>query len=602
LLRRLPGERFWKNRVLRLLVPSILLFCLVPALAVAQSIEKDACPRPAVGSLVPEPTDLRSENGTLKVELTYTNFRDANGQMHYCYRDANGSPAPNLRVRPGDWLIVNLKNNLRTFADPGPDRGHDHGRDESAPIAGRCGRGMMDGLATNLHFHGLYVVPNCHQDDVLNTLISPSEPPFEYRVQIPLDQPPGVYWYHPHVHGFSNAQVQGGASGALIVEGIERANPLVANLPERVLVIRDQELLTPDAAPNATLVMPELPPLRDPDGDILNTGTGGGKPSRDLSVNFVVVPYPDYSPALIMMRPSERQLWRLLNASAITYLDLRILFNGVPQPMGEVSVDGVPNNYSDYNRGNNPNNSNKGAREGSDANRIIWKKHIDLPPGGRADFIFQGPPGGVYGNLITHDVDTGPAGENDPIRPLVNIIAKAEAPEPRSILPGSPSPLAAPASVWIGDVKPIRERKLYFSERPSDPNNPNSPTVFMLTVDGQHPAPYDPASTAPNLTVQLGDVEDWIIENRTRELHAFHIHQIHFLLEEASGVSVDEPFLRDVVNVPFWNGSSATFPSVKLRMDFRNPRIVGTFVYHCHLLEHEDGGMMGTILVKPSGK
>jgi FtsP/CotA-like multicopper oxidase with cupredoxin domain len=411
-----------------------------------------------------------------------------------------------------------------------------------------------------------------------------------------------VYWYHPHVHGFSNAQVQGGASGALIVEGIERANPLVANLPERVLVIRDQELLTPDAAPNATLVMPELPPLRDPDGDILNTGTGGGKPSRDLSVNFVVVPYPDYSPALIMMRPSERQLWRLLNASAITYLDLRILFNGVPQPMGEVSVDGVPNNYSDYNRGNNPNNSNKGAREGSDANRIIWKKHIDLPPGGRADFIFQGPPGGVYGNLITHDVDTGPAGENDPIRPLVNIIAKAEAPEPRSILPGSPSPLAAPASVWIGDVKPIRERKLYFSERPSDPNNPNSPTVFMLTVDGQHPAPYDPASTAPNLTVQLGDVEDWIIENRTRELHAFHIHQIHFLLEEASGVSVDEPFLRDVVNVPFWNGSSATFPSVKLRMDFRNPRIVGTFVYHCHLLEHEDGGMMGTILVKPSGK
>jgi FtsP/CotA-like multicopper oxidase with cupredoxin domain len=34
-------------------------------------------------------------------------------------------------------------------------------------------------------------------------------------------------------------------------------------------------------------------------------------------------------------------------------------------------------------------------------------------------------------------------------------------------------------------------------------------------------------------------------------------------------------------------------------MDFRNPNIVGTFVYHCHLLEHEDGGMMGTILVKP---
>ena len=583
---------------MRLLVPSLFAFCLVPPPATAQSIEKDVCPRPSVGSLVPEPVDLRSENGVLKVELTYTNFRDARGQVHYCYRDGNGSQAPNLRLHPGDWLVMSLKNDLHTALHSAYDHGRSQDKAVSAPIAGRCGQGMMDGLATNLHFHGLYVPPICHQDDVLNTLVSPSEPPFEYRLQIPPDQPPGVYWYHPHVHGFSNVQVQGGASGALIVEGIERANPLVAGLPERVLVIRDQELATPDAAPNATLVMPEMPPLRDPDGDILNTGTGGGKPSKDLSVNFVVVPYPDYSPALIMMRPSERQLWRVLNASAITYLDLRILFNGVSQPMGEVSLDGVPNNYSE----NNPSNDKKGADKGADKNRVVWEKHIDLPPGGRADFIFQGPPAGVYGNLITHDVDTGPAGENDPIRPLANIIAKAEALEPRSTLPVSCSRLAqklAPqSSVWIGDVKPIRERKLYFSERPSDPNNPNSPTVFMLTVDGQKPAPYDPESTAPNMTVQLGDIEDWIIENRTQELHAFHIHQIHFLLEEVNGVPMDEPFLRDVVNVPFWNGSSATFPSVKLRMDFRNPRIVGMFVYHCHLLEHEDGGMMGTILVK----
>jgi FtsP/CotA-like multicopper oxidase with cupredoxin domain len=564
----------------------------------AQSPKQDICPRPAIGSLVPEPTDLRSENGVLKVELTYTNSRDARGQMHYCYRAANGSQAPNLRVHPGDWLIVTLKNDLRSPSPSARDHNHDNNKykDAPAPTAGSCTRGPMDALATNLHFHGLYVPPLCHQDDVLNTRVSPNDPPFEYRLQIPPDQPPGVYWYHPHVHGFSNIQVQGGASGALIVEGIERANPSVAGLPERVLVIRDQELLTPDASPNATLVMPEMPPLRDPDGDILNTGTGAGKPSKDLSINFVAVPYPDYSPALIMMRPSERQLWRVLNASAITYLDLRILFNGVPQPLGEVSLDGVPNNYSQ----NNPANSNKGAKApAAGNNQIVWQKHLDLPPGARADFIFQGPPAGVYGNLITHDVDTGPAGENDPIRPLANIIAKAEAPEPRSILPASPAPLPAQSSAWIGNVKPIRERKLYFSERPSDPNNPNSPTVFMLTVDGEKPAPYDPASIAPNMTVQLGDVEDWIIENRTQELHAFHIHQIHFLLEELNGAPVDEPFLRDVVNVPFWNGSSSTFPSVKLRMDFRNPNIVGTFVYHCHLLEHEDGGMMGTILVKP---
>jgi FtsP/CotA-like multicopper oxidase with cupredoxin domain len=150
-------------------------------------------------------------------------------------------------------------------------------------------------------------------------------------------------------------------------------------------------------------------------------------------------------------------------------------------------------------------------------------------------------------------------------------------------------------------VAPARVRKLYFSERPQNPADPNSPTLFFITVDGQAPAAYDPASTAPNITVHQGDVEDWIIENRSRELHAFHIHQIHFMLLDWNGVPIHEPFLRDTVNVAYWDGNSPIYPSVKLRMDFRNPSIVGTFVYHCHLLEHEDGGMMGTIRVIPPG-
>jgi hypothetical protein len=51
--------------------------------------------------------------------------------------------------------------------------------------------------------------------------------------------------------------------------------------------------------------------------------------------------------------------------------------------------------------------------------------------------------------------------------------------------------------------------------------------------------------------------------------------------------------------VPYFNGRSLAYPSVQLRMDFRDPNIVGTFVYHCHLLEHEDKGMMGVIRVQP---
>ena len=140
----------------------------------------------------------------------------------------------------------------------------------------------------------------------------------------------------------------------------------------------------------------------------------------------------------------------------------------------------------------------------------------------------------------------------------------------------------------------MRERRLYFSEKLSNPADPNSATEFYITVEGDQPRPFDPNAGVPNITVHQGDVEDWIIENRSTELHAFHIHQIHFQLLEWAGVSVNEPFLRDTVNVPYYNGHTFTYPSVRLRMDFRDPDIVGTFSYHCHLLEHEDGGMMGT--------
>jgi len=84
--------------------------------------------------------------------------------------------------------------------------------------------------------------------------------------------------------------------------------------------------------------------LIDRDGDAANNGTGFGKPAKDLSINYVPVPYPDYPPAVIEMRPGELQLWRVLNASAITYLNLAVLFHRSPQSLGLVAMDGVPMN------------------------------------------------------------------------------------------------------------------------------------------------------------------------------------------------------------------------------------------------------------------
>jgi FtsP/CotA-like multicopper oxidase with cupredoxin domain len=440
----------------------------------------------------------------------------------------------------------------------------------------------MTAVSTNLHFHGMTMPPVCHQDDVLRTSIQPEDKPFEYRFMVPWNEPPGLNWYHPHIHGFSSKQVGGGASGALIVEGLERAIPEVAGLPERVLVIRDLNLMNPDAPPSsAEPVVPK--PMLDPDGDVANNNTGYGKPARDLSVNFVAAPYPDYTPAKITLKPKERQLWRVLNAAAITYVHLTLLYDKVPQNVGVVAIDGVPVNFGDPR-----------------APHVKTLDHIVIPPGSRSEFIVEGPPAGTQALLITRMIDTGQDGENDPNRTLASIEASADAPEPRSRMPLQGAPLPKAHLPWVGDVTPVRTRKLFFSERHSDPADSMSPTLFFLTLDGENPVVFDPSSAQPNIIVRQGDVEDWIIENRSLELHDFHIHQIHFQLRDWYGYEVNEPFLRDTVSVPSHDSHKAAFPSIRVRMDFRDPNSVGTFVYHCHLLEHEDGGMMGTIRVEPA--
>jgi FtsP/CotA-like multicopper oxidase with cupredoxin domain len=552
-----------------------------PSANTSKQNQNEICPRFPSGSALSAPLDLRSRKGVLKVELSMRSFLTADGEMRDCYLNADGSQAPTLRLHPGDLLILSLKNELT----PPPDSMHSHG-DGKSPCG--PGMGMMSAAATNLHFHGLYLPPLCHQDETLGTLIQPSSAAFEYRVRIPRDQPPGLYWYHPHAHGFSEAQVLGGASGALIVEGIERANPRVAGLPERLLVIRDQKM--PAAQTNLTAEESAYLPE---------------KPSKDLSVNFVPVPYPKYPPAVIAMKPSQQQLWRVLNASADTPLDLQLLFGRKAQNLGVVALDGVPVNYG----------------TGEVRDHIIWKSDIPLPAGGRAEFIVNGPPEGVQATLVTLGVETAPfvdeedllpasgpnanavpadEDDNTPPRPLVTIVASASVPEPISKLPLTTAPLASQDLPPLARVKPVRERKLYFSEKIMDPKHPSTSTVFYITEEGQTPAAYDPSSTAANITVHLGDVEDWTIENRSQELHTFHIHQSHFVVLEEDGVTVDQPNLRDTISVRFWDGASQPYPRVKLRMDFRNPDVVGKFPYHCHILQHEDGGMMGTIQVLPA--
>ena len=572
--------------------------CSSSALPVPQSVASEPCSAeyPAGASIV-SPKELVSRNGRLQVTLRLRNYLDSSKHTRYCYIDGNGDRSPTLRLRPGDLLILKLKNELQgDFKAELPLPSITEHRHKAVQADCKSAAMTMDG--TNLHFHGLGISPSCHSDDSLHVSVAPSQT-FEYRVRIPRNQPPGLYWYHPHPHGHSEEQVLGGASGALIVEGIAAANPLVAGLPERVLVIRDEKLRNQNPKSPATGAS-DIDPSR---------------PAKDLSINFVPVPYPEYPVATINTRPLTREFWRVLNASADTYVNLGVLLNGEWrgtglvtehgnwQPLSMIAVDGVPISEA--------NSSNSSERT------TLSKTDILIPPGGRAEFILQTPPLGVSAELITVGADTtSPADEdndalgapnpetipdsddNTPPRPLARIVSSHSAVEPPTLKIEAPIAGRRPNKT-LAALSPVRERKLYFSEKAMDPKHPETSTVFYLTEEGHTPKAFDPSVTAPDIVVHQGDVEDWTIENRSLESHVFHIHQIHFLLLDRDGDQPSEQYLLDTVDVPYWDGSSAEFPSVKLRMDFRDPNIVGTFPYHCHILQHVDGGMMGLIEVLP---
>jgi FtsP/CotA-like multicopper oxidase with cupredoxin domain len=515
-----------------------------------------SCPRPPAGSVATSPPDLWSQNGVLNVAFDYYTTVDDAGRTLFCFTTPDGLESPTLHVNPGDQLNVTVTNR-----NPPPPAGSP--TEVVSNSTDRCGDVTMTITSLNIHYHGTNTSPACHGDQVIHTIINSGET-FKYSLVFPTDEPPGLYWYHPHVHGIAEAAVQGGASGAIIVEGIENIQPAVAGLPERVLIIRD---MTRPSGPAPSV----NPPV----------------PSWDASLNYVPIAYqpnqvPNYTPAVIQMRTGVQEFWRVVNASADTIIDLQLQYDGKAQPLQVVGLDGVPTGSQD------------GTRKGT----LVTTNNILLAPAARAEFIVAGPrPSVRNANLVTLYVDTGPGGDSDPTRPLARIVTANEnntlSPIPEPSGPANPQRFEG-----LADAQPSATRTLYFSEVLSDPTNPNSPTNFFITVDGATPVLFDPNNPPAVVTTQ-GAVEDWIIQNRTAEHHEFHMHQIHFLLEEVNGVPVppEQQQFLDMIQVPYWPGSGP-YPSVKVRMDFRGPDI-GDFVYHCHILAHEDGGMMAIVRVLP---
>ena len=390
---------------------------------------------------------------------------------------------------------------------------------------------------TNLHFHGLTVSPNPPQDDVLGMLAMPGQV-LHYTVEIPRNHPPGLFWYHTHPHGESDRQVLDGMSGAIVVEGMERYAPQVGRLRERVMVVRGRDIEHDPKAAELRRV-----------AEIPSKGCGGEPEAAGeiFTVNGALRPR-------IEIAPGERQFWRIVNASPDRYLDLQL--DG--QTLEIVALDGMPLAYHEPKAPTRTTN------------------HLLLAPAGRLEAIVTGPPRGTHSALRTLCVDAGPDDDPHPEMILAELV--------------QPSSKAPPTQAHTIDHRPPRYKPIDVG--PLKKGAPNFIVTFTedkngFYINGRKFAP----DAAPMTSAPIGTYQHWRIVNQTAELHPFHIHQVHFLAYAENGVPLKHPEWLDTVNVPYRG-------SVDVILDFTDPVIKGMSVFHCHLLNHEDKGMMAKVLLK----
>ena len=486
--------------------------------------------------------EVDSVNGVANVTLQ-AKF-DAASRPAFYWNGVEG--APTIRVHPGDTIALTFQNNLPEY----------------------CDVGVVSNA--NLHFHGLSSSPNAPGDDSIDTNAAPGAA-VNYTVAINPDQPPGMYWYHPHAHGLASYEVGNGMAGAIIVEGIGNAVPQTAGLRERIIILGavpndnsfaagEDSILRRTSAGTVRRTPASRTAVQDDDE---NTG-GGNSCAADPDTTTMI---NGSTMAAIGIKPGETELIRVVNASGHRFFDLTV--DG--QQLQLVGQDGVPvNTYPG-------------------APTTILMNDILVPPAGRAEFLVKGS--ATPAAFTSKCVQTGPAGDPAPQAVLgvftddTNWTGVATATTQNVKRVAKLASLRASQYYHSALPGPAAAHTIHFGE---DANG------FYL--DGQQ---YDPTA-GPTITAHSGTTEEWTLENDTHELHAFHIHQVHFIVESVNGVAVANPHWTDTITLqPEGVGVAGQIaPSqTKVLIDFRDPTIKGTFLYHCHILDHEDGGMMAKIAV-----
>jgi FtsP/CotA-like multicopper oxidase with cupredoxin domain len=532
-------------------------------------------------------------------------------------------PGPTLRARVGDDVSIHLLNaiNPACFAPtPHNDNGCNvvnqlapgGGTQELYPRTDTAPSCFHGDNITNLHYHGTHVSPDGHADNVMIDVVPecqelPVKPPpgfyrgrFDnyFKITPPpapgqnadpskpfhMGQAPGTHWYHAHKHGSVALQLMNGMAGAFVIEG-EFDDQLEALIPglrrtEKVLVI--QQL---GSAPSIVFCPPAGP---------LDTGiTGNPIPL----VNGQVQPTID-------MQPGEIQRWRIVNgtmhqtayvkysflaadvyaglksqASPGRPISLNVSDVGYVPQIRQIAYDGVqlaPERYGDPAFGQS--------------------QQFSLAPANRVDILVQAPSTPGKAVLVFQANNTAPC----------NVTPPGSGPEPVLLhvnVAGQPKAMSFPA--------PDR-----FPEMPAwlqwDENDPRNAIYCQRTLKFDNDPTGRPAINGkaydgtPNIELLLNTAEEWTLENCwPSSVHPFHIHVNPFQVLEvydpnaATQTQLTAPFnWHDTIAIPAAKDVGGPHPIPgRVRIRHRFVDFPGTFVLHCHILDHEDRGMMQEVVI-----
>jgi L-ascorbate oxidase len=547
--------------------------------------------------------------------------------------------SPMLEVKPGDTIRIRLNNQLPPFNNmPVSDPGDANCAAPPSDNTPHCFNG------TNLHTHGLWVNPAGNGDNVLLS-INPGIS-FEYEYNIPSDHPAGTYWYHTHRHGSTALQVASGMAGALIIRG-DRTPTTTApgdldtlltsstseSVKERVLVLQQIQYACRDA--NGVIKRNADKTYKcDPTdvGGVKNyddfAPTSWATSGRYTSINGQVLPW--FGDA----RAGRLERWRLIHGGIrdTVHLQLRKLKPSAPSPQALKAAE--QSAFVAENCTGDPVPLFTVAADGLTTAAATATPSTVLQPGYRWDLLLNFPEAGNYCVMDLSVQSSASVSQLPTSRQLLGLVrvdaGTAVAPTPSAYLTEQLVALAttnmpaAARDLVVADLRNgLKLNRFVPHATVTDQEVTGSQFLaFNIVLGGGTPLfqvngrSFEPGRVDRVLTI--GNVDEWVLRSDLAS-HPFHIHvnpfQVVRILDPNGkdvsgpdavddwGGTVDPQYrgLKGTWKDTLWVKNGGPGGRYTLFVRTRYERYIGDFVLHCHILDHEDQGMMQHIRIALPG-